>query len=147
MKNLKLISQGLPNRLAGAADKLEKNIMEKQIEYIVDDFVRTLQSMSQVIEYIETLEKIENDKEISDFNKKYHSLAADFQTKQYDGTLTQDEISELRTLASKIQNNSINIELAEKENSIKKILQGSNAAISNEISMDFAKLASPSTCC
>lgn len=121
-------------------------MIDIQIKNIADNFIRALQSTPEVIEYAEALTKYENDEEISSLTERYYSLSAEFQKKQYDGTLTQSEIAELRKLASKIQNNSLNIELAEKQNNIKIILQGCNAAISNEISMDFAKLAAPSTC-
>ena len=120
--------------------------MEKQIEYVADDFVRALQATPEVIGYTEALAKFENNEEITRLTEKYDSLALDFQRKQYDGTLTQEEINELRTLALKIQKNSFNTELDEKENLLKNILKGCNATISNEISMDFAKLAAPSTC-
>jgi cell fate (sporulation/competence/biofilm development) regulator YlbF (YheA/YmcA/DUF963 family) len=121
-------------------------MIEAQIKYIADGFIRALQSTQEVIEYLDTLSKYENDEEINSLTKKYYSLSSEFQKKQYNGTLTQDEISEIRTLANMIQNNSLNIELAEKQNSIKNILQGCNATISNEISMDFAKLSAQSTC-
>ncbi len=121
-------------------------MIDKQLQYIADDFIRALQSSSEVIEYSNALNDYENDKELSDLTEKYYSLSSDFQKKQYEGTLTQHEITELRDLASKIQNNPLNRELAEKQNSVKEILQGCNVIISNEIAMDFAKLAAPSTC-
>ncbi len=121
--------------------------MEKQIEHVADEFVRALQSTPVVIEYIEALVNMESNKEITNLKEKYYSLSAEFQKKQYDGTLIQDEINELRALASKIQNNTLNVELADKKNLLKIILLGCNANISNEIAMDFAKLAAPSGCC
>ena len=121
--------------------------MEKQIEYVADEFVRALQSIPVVIEYTEALAKAENNEEILRLTEKYNYFAADFQKKQYDGSLTQEEINELRALASKIQNNALNVELADKKNLLKIILLGCNANISNEIAMDFAKLAAPSGCC
>jgi cell fate (sporulation/competence/biofilm development) regulator YlbF (YheA/YmcA/DUF963 family) len=124
-----------------------ETIMEKQIEYIADEFVRAIQATPTVIEYMEALAKVESNEEITKLTEKYHTLSVEFQKKQYDGTITQEEINELRTLASKIQNNALNIALAEKENLLKIILQGCNAAISNEISIDFARLAAPSGCC
>ncbi|MCX6173955.1 MAG: YlbF family regulator [Ignavibacteriales bacterium] len=121
--------------------------MEKQIEYVADEFVRTIQATPVVIEYMEALEKVKSNEEITNLTEKYYLLSAEFQKKQSDDTLTQDEIAELRSLTSKIQNNELNIELAEKKNLLKIILLGCNASISNEISMDFAKLAAPSGCC
>ena len=121
--------------------------MEKQIEYVADEFLKALQATPIVIEYTEALAKVESNEEISRLTEKYNSLAADFQKKQFDGSLTQEEINELRALAFKIQNNALNIELGDKKSFLKIILQGCNANISNEISMDFAKLAAPSGCC
>lgn len=120
--------------------------MEKQIEYVADDFVRALQATPEVIGYADALAKFENDEEISGLTERYHSLSAEFQKKQYDGTLTQPEIAELRRLAFSIQNNPLNKKLVEKQNTVKEILQEINGVISAEISMDFAKLAAPSTC-
>jgi len=122
-------------------------MIETQIKYITDEFVRSLQSTPEVIEYIDALNNYESDMELSSLTEKYYSLSAEFQKKQYDGTLTQPEIAELRVLASRIQNNKVNKELAEKQNSVKEILRGCNATISNEISMDFAKLAAPTSGC
>lgn len=121
-------------------------MLDTQIKYIADDFVRALQSTPETIDYLAALDKYESDEELSGLTEKYYTLSADFQKKQYDGTLTQSEIAELRRLASKIQNNVLNRELAEKQNNVKEIFQGCNAVISKEISMDFAKLAAPSTC-
>lgn len=127
-------------------DKGEKMI-DTQLKNIADNFIRSLQSIPEVIEYITALESYENDEEIKILTDKYYSLSAEFQKKQYDGTLTQEEINELRTIGKKIQNNPLNLNLAEKQNNIKSILQECNVNISNEISMDFAKLAAPSSCC
>lgn len=122
-------------------------MIDTQLKNIADNFIRSLQSIPEVIEYITALDSYENDEEIKILTDKYYSLSAEFQKKQYDGTLTQEEINELRTIGKKIQNNPLNLNLAEKQNNIKSILQESNVNISNEISMDFAKLAAPSSCC
>jgi len=127
-------------------DKGEKMI-DTQLKNIADNFIRSLQSIPEVIEYLTALESYENDEEIKILTDKYYSLSAEFQKKQYDGTLTQEEINELRTIVTKIQTNPLNLNLAEKQNNIKSILQECNVNISNEISMDFAKLAAPSSCC
>lgn len=121
--------------------------MEKQIEYVANDFVRALQSVPEVIEYLDALSKYENNEEINNLTEKYYSLANEFQKKQYEGTLTQDEINEIRTIASQIQNDPLNTELTKTQNQIKEILQQCNVTISNEISMDFAKLAAPASGC
>ncbi len=136
----------MQNLQAVAVDKGEKMI-DTQLKNIADNFIRSLQSIPEVIEYITALDSYENDEEIKILTDKYYSLSAEFQKKQYDGTLTQEEINELRTIGKKIQNNPLNLNLAEKQNNIKSILQECNVNISNEISMDFAKLAAPSSCC
>lgn len=121
-------------------------IVEKQIEYLANDFIRALQAMPQVNEYIEAYYNFINDTEIVALTEKYNLLSVEFREKQYEGTLTQEEISELRMLTSEIHGNIINIKYAEKQNNLKIILRECNVSISNEISMDFAKLAAPSTC-
>lgn len=121
--------------------------MEKQIEYVANDFVRALQSVPEVIEYLDALSKYENDEDINNLTEKYSLLTNEFQKKQFEGNLTQEEIDEIRTIASQIQNNPLNNELTKKQNQIKEILQQCNVTISNEISMDFAKLAAPASGC
>ena len=121
-------------------------MIDTQIKYIADDFIRALQSTPAVIEYLAALNKYESNEELARLTEKYYSLSAEFQKKQYEGTLTQPEIAELRRLVAEIQNNPLNKELAEKQNIVKELLQEINGVISNEISMDFAKLAALSTC-
>lgn len=121
--------------------------MDKQIEYVADEFVRALQATPEVINYLDALSKYENDKRINSLIEKYSTLANEFQKKQYEGTLTQEEINEIRTIAFEIQNDPINTELTKAQNQIKEILQQCNVTISNEISMDFAKLAAPASGC
>ncbi len=121
--------------------------MEKQIEYVANDFVRALQSVPEVIEYLDALSKYENNEEINNLTEKYYSLANEFQKKQYEGTLTQDEINEIRTIASQIQNDPLNTELTTTQNQIQEILQQCNVTISNEISVDFATPAAPASGC
>lgn len=123
-------------------------MIDTQIKYIADGFIRALQSTQEVIEYIDALNNYENDKELASLTERYYSLSADFQKKQYEGTLTQPEIAELRVLVSKIQNNPLNIDMINKQSRAKEILQSCNTDVSNVISMDFAKLAAPvSGCC
>lgn len=122
-------------------------MIDNQTKFVADNFIRSLQAMPEVIDYLDALSAYENDNEINSLTERYYTLSSEFQKKQYDGTLTQEEISELRQIVSKIQSNPLNINLAEKQNAIKSILQECNVNISNEISMDFAKLAAPSSCC
>lgn len=122
-------------------------MIDTQTKFIADNFIRSLQAMPEVMDYLDALSAYENDEEINNLTEKYYTLSGEFQKKQYDGTLTQEEISELREIASKVQTNPLNINLAEKQNNIKSTLQECNVNISNELSMDFAKLAAPSSCC
>ncbi|MFN7015471.1 MAG: YlbF family regulator, partial [Bacteroidia bacterium] len=141
-----LISLHLLNQQADVADK-ENKMIDNQTKFVADNFIRSLQAMPEIIDYLDALSAYENDNEINSLTERYYTLSSEFQKKQYDGTLTQKEISELRQIVSKIQSNPLNINLAEKQNDIKSILQECNVNISNEISMDFAKLAAPSSCC
>ena len=122
-------------------------MIDNQTIFVADNFIRALQAMPEVIDYLDALSAYENDAEINSLTEKYYSLSGEFQKKQYEGTLTQEEINELREIVSKVQTNPLNINLVEKQNALKNILQECNAAISNEISMDFAKLAAPASGC
>jgi len=121
-------------------------MIDIQIKNIADIFIRSLQSLPEVIEYYDTLSKYENDDEMKVLTQKYYLLSSEIQKKQYDGNLTQEKIDELRSIIQKIQNNPINIELYEKQNNLRNILIECNNLISDELGMDFAKLVAPSTC-
>ncbi len=122
-------------------------MIDEQTKYIADDFVRTLQSAPEIIDYLSAIKSYNNDEELIKLTEKYYELSSDFQRKQYDGTLTQQEIAELRMLAKEIQSNPLNQSLFEKQAIVKDFLQNINQILSNEISMDFAKFAAPSSCC
>lgn len=121
--------------------------MDNQIKIIADQFVNRLFALPEVIDYNETLDKYENNEEIKSLKEKYNSLAADFQKKQYDGTLTQEEINEMRTIVNKIRSNILELEVQEKQAALVGILQECNDEISSVLNMDFAKIAAPSTGC
>ena len=122
-------------------------MIDNQKKFLADNFIRALQAMPEVIDYLEALSAYENDSEIISLTEKYYSLSGEFQKKQYEGTLTQEEINELREIVTKVQTHPLNINLSEKQNALKNILRECNAAISNEILMDFAKLAAPASGC
>ncbi len=77
-------------------------MIDNQTKFIADNFIRSLQALPEVIDYLDALSTYENDNEINDLMNKYYSLSNQFQKKQYDGTLTQEDINELREIASKI---------------------------------------------
>lgn len=121
--------------------------MDNQIKSIADQFVNKLFAMPEVIEYNETLNKYENNEEIKSLTAKYDSLSVDFQRKQYDGTLTQEEINEMRSIVNKIRSNPLENEIQNKQAELVGVLQECNDEISSVLSMDFAKIAAPSSSC
>ncbi len=121
--------------------------MDNQIKLIADQFVNRLFAVPEVIEYNEALDKYENNEEIKSLTKKYNSLAAGFQKKQYDGSLTQEEITEMRSLVNSIRSNPLENEIQDKQAQLVSILQECNDEISSILTMDFAKVAAPSSSC
>jgi cell fate (sporulation/competence/biofilm development) regulator YlbF (YheA/YmcA/DUF963 family) len=121
--------------------------MDSQIKSIADQFVNRLFAVPEVIDYNETLDKYENNEEIKTLTEKYNSLAAGFQQKQYDGTLTQEEITEMRALVNSIRSHPLEIEIQNKQALLVGILQECNDELSSVLNMDFAKLAAPSSGC
>jgi cell fate (sporulation/competence/biofilm development) regulator YlbF (YheA/YmcA/DUF963 family) len=121
--------------------------MDSQIKSIADQFVNRLFAVPEVIDYNETLDKYENNEEIKTLTEKYNSLAAGFQQKQYDGTLTQEEITEMRALVNSIRSHPLEIEIQNKQALLVGILQECNDELSSVLNMDFAKIAAPSSGC
>lgn len=121
-------------------------MLELQIKQKADKLVDAIQSLPETKEFLEALQNYENDEELKSLREKYFFLSKEFQKKQYDGTLTQSEIVELRQLAAQIQKNPLTMHLIDKQEKFKAILQDINNSISNEISMDFARLVSSLNC-
>ena len=121
--------------------------MDNQIKSIADQFVNRLFAVPEVIEYNEAINKYENNEEIQTLTEKYNSLAAGFQQKQYDGSLTQEEITEMRSLVNSIRSNPLEKEIQDKQAQLVSILQECNDEISSVLTMDFAKVAAPSSSC
>ncbi len=121
--------------------------MDNQIKSIADQFVNRLFAVPEVIEYNEAINKYENNEEIQTLTEKYNSLAAGFQQKQYDGSLTQEEITEMRSLVNSIRSNPLENEIQDKQAQLVSILQECNDEISSILTMDFAKVAAPSSSC
>lgn len=53
--------------------------MDTQTKFIADNFIRSLQAMPEVIDYLDALSAYENDKEINNLTDKYYSLSGEFQ--------------------------------------------------------------------
>ncbi|MHB1686424.1 MAG: YlbF family regulator [Ignavibacteriaceae bacterium] len=121
--------------------------MNNQIKSIADQFVNRLFAVPEVIEYNETLGKYENNEEIKSLTGRYNSLAVDFQKKQYDGSLTQEEINEMRSIVSKLRSHPLENEIQNKQSELVGVLHECNDEISSVINMDFAKIAAPSSGC
>lgn len=121
-------------------------MLTQNLKQAADELAAAIQSLQATKEYLEALNRYENDFELKNLKEKYYYLSEEFLRKQYEGSLTQSEIIELKQLASKINNNPLTKKLIEKENELKMILQDVNNIISDEISMDFARLAAPSNC-
>jgi|GEM_PF-1089513 cell fate (sporulation/competence/biofilm development) regulator YlbF (YheA/YmcA/DUF963 family) len=121
--------------------------MNNQIKSIADQFVNRLFAVPEVIEYNEALDKYENNEEIKSLMGRYNSLAVGFQQKQYNGTLTQEEITEMRELVNSIRSHQLENEIQNKQALLVGILQECNDEISSVLNMDFAKIAAPSSGC
>ncbi len=121
-------------------------MLDSLIQKKADNLIDAIQSLPETKEFLEALEKYENDEELKSLRERYFLLSEEFQRKQYEGTLTQSEILELRQIATKFQNNHLTVNLLEKQEKLEAILRKINNVISSEISMDFARLASPSSC-
>lgn len=122
--------------------------MNNKIKLITDQFVTRLFAMPEVIEYKASLLKYENNEEIKTLTERYRLLSVDFQKKQHNGTLTQEEINEVRSIVSKLRSHPLQSEIQNKQAELIGVLQECNNEISSVINMDFTKIAAPaSSCC
>ena len=68
------------------------------VQESADEFVRVLAESAVVSAFQDAKASLEGDKELSALRNQHARMSRQFRSKQFDGTLTQEEISELRTL-------------------------------------------------
>jgi cell fate (sporulation/competence/biofilm development) regulator YlbF (YheA/YmcA/DUF963 family) len=110
-------------------------------------FASSLKSTDAVTRFFEARRKLETDAELSRSREAFNQAARSFREKQAAGTLTEQEISRVRTLQANLNLHPRTVELLHAQQEMAELLQECNQQIFEVLGLDFSAIAAPSGCC
>lgn len=121
--------------------------MELQLQTVTDTFIEALEADESIQAFQQAQRVFAENRELQGFRERYGTLAEALQRKQMDGTLTQDDIVELRTIQNQVNNHPVTQEYLRTQESATAILGACNQTISETLGFDFSSTAAPATAC
>jgi cell fate (sporulation/competence/biofilm development) regulator YlbF (YheA/YmcA/DUF963 family) len=122
-------------------------MVDIRLKLAADEFIRYLGSSTDVKEFQIAKGQFENDPAIEKMRREYTTLASAYQEKERRGTLTQDDISKLRTVQKTFNAHPVTVRYARAQQTLIMLLQDCNGAISEDLGFDFAATAAPTASC
>jgi len=107
----------------------------------------TLAGTEPIAAYRQAKKRLEADPDAGELFERFQSLQADLRVRQARGTITQADVTRLRTLQRAVQSNRLIMDYAETQQSAQAYLPEVNQEISQLLGFDFARFAKPSGCC
>jgi len=107
----------------------------------------TLAGAEPIAAYRQAKKRLEADPDAGELFERFQSLQADLRVRQARGTITQADVTRLRTLQRAVQSNRLIMDYAETQQSAQAYLPEVNQEISQLLGFDFARFAKPSGCC
>ena len=116
---------------------------DSAIERSTREFAATLLEDPAVIEFRTAEAALENDPEFVRLSESYNGLAQQLQQKQSDGSLTQEQINELRELQAQINSHSAAQRFIAAREQNAALVHDCNHEISSILGFDFGAVAGP----
>lgn len=121
--------------------------MELQLQQGADRFIAFLKNDPTVNAFTNANHAFFNDPELADLRKRYNELLMVARKKQYDGTLTQEEIDTIRTLQTKVGEHPITERFIRSRNEVIQVLNECNNEMSSLLGFNYAQVAAPPATC
>ena len=122
--------------------------MEKHVEQEVLRFAEALCGNRVISGFLEAKDDFDTDGELVVLRDEFAALMKRFQEKQFDGTLTQEDIAALRAAQSKVNTHPVTTRFVSARNEAMAVLRDCNTAMSELLGIDFAAAAAPAgSCC
>jgi len=121
--------------------------MDAKLQEAANQFIESLQNNDTIAQFRTARETFENDAGLHELRSTYGALVEEFQQKQADGTLTEEDINELRALQQKVNAHPTTTAMIQAQNDVQAVLGDCNAALSNTLGFDFAATAAPAAAC
>lgn len=119
---------------AAATDKLKQSITE---------FTATLRDDPAVIEFRAAEATLESDPAFARLSEDYNARVREFQTRQTEGTLTQDDINSLRELQARVNEHPAAQRFIAAREEVSALVHDCNHEISSLLGFDFGAAAGP----
>lgn len=121
--------------------------MEVQLQQAVDQFCTELGNHPRVIDFKRAKDDFFNDAELKALRTRYNELLLAARKKQYDGTLTQEEIDSVRSLQAQVSKHPITQRYVETREEVLSVLNDCNREISELLGFNYAQVAAPPVNC
>ena len=122
-------------------------MIEITVQESADEFVRVLAASAAVRAFQEAKASVARDEEFFALSSQQARMAAQFRSKQFDGTLTQEDISKQRMLYKQVTTHPTNVRYVAARDEVLELLQSCNEAMSSLLGFDFASNAAPAAAC
>jgi len=121
--------------------------MNQELMNAADTFTASVTSNETIQAFQQANRAFEAHQEIQDLRARFAELSQQLQQKQMDGTLTQAEISELRTIQKQVNTHEVTEELLKTQEAAQTLLGECNQVISKTLGFDFAATSAPAASC
>lgn len=121
--------------------------MEDTLKLAADEFVGALQDNETIRKFQAAREAFGNDEELHGLRTDYSQILQQLQSKQLDGTLTEEDIAQLKSLQQRINQHPSTTMMIESQDKAVDVLASCNMEISNLLGFDFSATAAPAAAC
>jgi len=122
-------------------------MLNTELHHATEACVASVRGAKEYDAFMKAQTAFQNDPELRAIRKRFSDRSSELQTKQSTGTLTQEEINELRALQSSLNTHAVTARYIHARRRMVATLQECNRALSQELEFDFASAAAPPSCC
>ncbi|MFP4644245.1 MAG: YlbF family regulator [Spirochaetales bacterium] len=121
--------------------------MEAALQQAAKDFSDAIKADETVSTFFEARQAYDSNEEVYQMRLKYTQLVHDLRMKQNEGTLSEEDISELRQLEQQVNDHPRTQQLSQAQSSAIELLQTCNTRISERLGFDYgSSAAAPKGC-
>jgi len=120
--------------------------MQTELLNSINSFADTLMATEEFSAYDAAQKAFHKDDEARDLMTRLNTLSHELGQKQHQNELTDEDIELYRSLKTQFTENETVSNLQEQENKITETFRECNREISQELGLDFASNAAPSSC-
>lgn len=128
-------------------DKEIMMMLNIDLHHAAEPFIAAVRGLEEYNAYVKAETAFQSDPGLREIRKHFNERSTELQTKQATGTLTQEEIAELRGVQTSLNAHPVTTEYIHARQKIVATLQECNRGLSQELGFDFASAAAPPSCC